>query len=476
MRNHGRCPGEAAVFLGMVLLDAPLNAANQILAAGLDLPGGSQIWIGATVALLALVCFGWRITRSGGKKQPTDEAAAAPDRIAQLLAEKEKAEEANRLKSEFLANISQEIRTPLGSILGTLELALLTDPTAEQREYLEVSKNSAQALLDLLEDIVDFSKAEAEDIEIGHSEFSLRACLRSALSTMSLRAADKKLELDTQIADEIPDRLIGDPDRLRLVLLKILDNAVKVSSNGKILFHVGLEASDTGLKRNSTGSICLVFSIEDNGPGIPGDKRETIFQSARPADGPMTRKYGGTGMGLAVCGRFVRLMGGRIWVDRSDKSGSRFCFTARFDLPKGTALVQTPSEPNGKTEWTNAVRVLVAEDNRVNQMVTSRLLEKHGFQTFLANNGREALQILQWQPVDMVLMDVQMPVMDGLEATRRIREIEKKTGKHLPILAMTAKALQGDRDQCLSAGMDGYIAKPVESKQLLQAIRNVVAQ
>ena len=293
---------------------------------------------------------------------------------------------------------------------------------------------------------------------------------------MSLRAADKKLELDTQIADEIPDRLIGDPDRLRLVLLKVLDNAVKVSSNGKILFQVGLEDSGAGLKRNLTGSICLVFSIEDNGPGIPGDKRDVIFQSARPADGSVTRKYGGTGMGLAVCGRFVRLMGGRIWLDRSDKSGSRFCFTARLDLPKGTALMQPPPEPGGRAEWTNAVRVLVAEDNRVNQMVTSRLLEKHGFHTFLANNGREALEILQWEAVDMVLMDVQMPVMDGLEATRRIREMEKKTGVHLPILAMTAKALQGDREQCLGAGMDGYIAKPVESKQLLQAIRNVVSK
>ena len=435
-------------------------------------------WIGAAAAVLALIAWALYTLRRGPKSASAQ--GAAEERIAQLLAEKERAEEANRLKSQFLANISEEIRTPLGSVLGTLELALLADPTPEQREYLELSKNSAQALLDLLEDIVDFSKAEAQEIEIGHSEFSLRTCIRGAVSTMALRAADKRLELTTEINDEIPDRLIGDPDRLRMVLLKILDNAVQVSSNGVVRFQVDVDSSNTHVRRASTASLSLVFSIEDKGPGLSTEKANALFQSGVESTAVTgtgtTRRYGGTGSGLALCGRYVRLMGGRIWLDRSDKRGSRFCFTAMFELPKGAILTPGSAERPGTPAWSKAVRVLVAEDNRVNQTVTSRLLEKHGFHTFLANNGREALETIQWESIDLVLMDVQMPVMDGLEATRRIREMEKKSGAHLPILAMTAKALQGDRDLCLSAGMDGYIAKPVEPKQLLEAIRSVVAK
>jgi len=433
--------------------------------------------IAAAVAIFALAFGLWRALR---RRNGSVSGQLGEDRIAQLLAEKEKAEEANRLKSQFLANIGEEIRTPLGSILGTLELALLADPTAEQREYLELSKNSAQALLDLLEDIVDFSKAEAHEIEIGHSEFSLRTCIRGAVSTMALRAADKRLELTTEISEEIPDRLIGDPDRLRMVILKILDNAVQVSSNGVVRFQVEVDSSSTHARRASTASLNLIFSIEDKGPGLSTEKANALFQSgaesAAVAGTGSTRRYGGTGSGLALCGRYVRLMGGRIWLDRSDKRGSRFCFTATFELPKGAILTPASAERPGAPTWSKAVRVLVAEDNRVNQTVTSRLLEKHGFHTFLANNGREALETIQWESIDLVLMDVQMPVMDGLEATRRIREMEKKSGAHLPILAMTAKALQGDRDQCLSAGMDGYIAKPVEPKQLLEAIRSVVTK
>jgi len=215
--------------------------------------------------------------------------------------------------------------------------------------------------------------------------------------------------------------------------------------------------------------------VEDHGPGIPRHKRDAIFQFQpfQQLDGSATRKYGATGMGLAMCGRFVRLMGGRIWLDTDVKAGSRFCFTVRVGLPS-TLLKKSQTDPVEK-DWMKRLRVLVAEDNRVNQVVTSRILAKQGIQALVANNGRKALEIIQLETVDLVLMDVQMPEMDGLEATRRIRELEKKTGAHLPILAMTAEAMQGDRDKCLAAGMDGYLAKPVQSKQLYDAIESLLA-
>jgi CheY-like chemotaxis protein len=192
-------------------------------------------------------------------------------------------------------------------------------------------------------------------------------------------------------------------------------------------------------------------------------------------DGSTTRKYGATGMGLAMCGRLVRLMDGRIWLDSNVKTGSRFCFTVRVGVPENSAPERPLPSDAERRDWIKGKRVLVAEDNRVNQMVASRLLEKYGFQALGAHSGRAALEMLQFERVDLVLMDVQMPDIDGLEATRRIREMEKKTGAHLPILAMTANAMQGDRDKCLSAGMDGYLAKPVQGDQLYQAIESLLA-
>jgi len=305
----------------------------------------------------------------------------------------------------------------------------------------------------------------------------------------------------TRVAPEIPDRLIGDKDRLRQILVALLDNAVRFSSDpqdgarlavpnalgaalrslnaatAKVSLDVSLERDRGDGKGGTVETAALRFTIHLNGPGVPQEQRDAIFQTFRQGEASDVPQIGGAGLGLALCGRLVRLMGGRIWLDTKADLGSQFCFTARFELPQNAAQAAglAVSVKPGK-EWIKGLKVLVAEDNRINQVVTSRMLEKHGFHALVANNGREALQMLQWEPVDLVLMDVQMPELDGLEATRRIRELEKKTGAHLPILAMTANAMQGDRDECISAGMDGYLAKPVESKQLLRAIENLVAQ
>ncbi len=433
----------------------------------------SESLVAIGIVVFAVAFWKWRRNRLLREKEEL--AARVAERTQELFDQKARAEDANRLKSQFLANISHEIRTPISGVLGTLELTLMTELTREQREYLELSRSSAESLLALLDDLLDFSKVETEKIEIDHVEFSLQHCLQGATNTMTARAEEKRIQIRTLIAPDFPDRLMGDPDRLRQVLLKILDNAVKFSTAGEVVLTVSLDPQANQVEDAHGRSLSLLFSVEDRGPGIPRHKREAIFQFQpfQQLDGSTTRKYGAAGMGLAMCGRLVRLMGGRIWLDTDVKAGSRFCFTVRVGLP--SALLKKSQTGPVEKDWMKRLRVLVAEDNRVNQVVTSRILAKHGVQTLVANNGRKALEMLQLETVDLVLMDVQMPEMDGLEATRRIREMEKKTGAHLPILAMTAEAMQGDRDKCLAAGMDGYLAKPVQSKQLYDAIENLLA-
>jgi signal transduction histidine kinase/CheY-like chemotaxis protein len=440
-----------------------------------------EILVGLVTLFLAYKSWAWRKLRL--EEHGKDLAVAVEQRTRELAAEKERAEAANRLKSQFLANISHEIRTPMNGVLGTLELALMTDPTREQREYMELSKSSAEALLALLDDILDFSTIEAEKLQINPVEFSLGQCLRSVVTALTRRAAEKGLELRTEIAAGVPDRLYGDPDHLRPVLLKIVENAIKFSSAGSIVIAVKLDDQSPEHKYASSGGLSLLFSVQDSGIGISKNQQGMIFEPFQQVDGSATRKYGGTGLGLAICGRLVRLMHGRIWLDSDAGRGSKFFFTARFGLPQqtvGPASATQPAAPKKTPVPTpkntgGQVSVLLAEDNRINQIVTARLLEKRGFRTVLAKNGREAFEMLDRESVDLVLMDVQMPEMDGFEATRRIREREKKTGGHLPIVAMTAHVLDGDREKCLDAGMDAYLAKPVESGQLYKMIEEMLA-
>jgi signal transduction histidine kinase/ActR/RegA family two-component response regulator len=435
---------------------------------------------GLLIAFLAYKSWTWRRVRlEDHGRELTD---AVERRTRELAVEKERAEAANRLTSQFLENISHEIRTPMNGVLGTLELALTTELTREQREYMELSRSSAEALLALLDDILDFSKIEAEKLQSHPVAFSLGSCLRGVIGAVTRRAAEKGLDLRTEIARNVPDNLYGDPDHLRPVLLKIVENAIKFSSSGSIVVGVKLDDQRPEHSPASGESLALLFSVQDRGIGISKHKQGQIFEPFQQVDGSVTRKYGGTGLGLAICGRLVRLMHGRIWLDSEDGKGSKFFFTARFGVPQRAEITAPAPPPVPKKAPVRAPRntrdqvsVLLAEDNRINQIVTARLLQKRGFRTILAKNGREAFEMLEREPVDLVLMDVQMPEMDGFEATRRIREQEKKTGAHLPIVAMTAHALDGDREKCLDAGMDAYLAKPVQSAQLYKMIEEMLA-
>ena len=372
---------------------------------------------------------------------------------------KRDAEAASRAKSEFLATMSHEIRTPLNGVLGMAELLLATPLDETQRKYARTVLRSGQTLLDIIKDILDFSKIEAGKLSLEAIDFDLRQLIEDSAAPFVARARDKGLEFSVVVPADLPGRWRGDPVRLRQILMNLLSNAIKFTARGRVTVRVEPE-------RIADARGALRFEVSDTGAGIADDARERIFDAFTQADGSITRQYGGTGLGLAICKRLVALMAGEIGVDSAPGRGSRFWF--RVSLDRSSAEAAEAADPVAPTVRFDGARVLIVEDNPVNQEVARATLESLGCRADLAADGQQAVEAVARTTYDLVLMDCQMPVLDGFAATAEIRRRERDGGAHLPIVALTANVVKGFRERCVAAGMDDYLSKPFDRARLTE--------
>lgn len=387
--------------------------------------------------------------------------------IDELVIARKNAMEVAEARSLFLANMSHEIRTPMNGIIGMVDILKKTKLAEDQRDYLAIIESSGDSLLSIINDLLDYSKLEAGKLELENIPFMLSHELNNVFRMLDVLARKKDITLSLEIDEMTPDFLTGDPVRLKQIIINLVNNAIKFTHVGGVTIKVDPQ------RLKGKKSIILQFEITDTGIGISEDGKKALFQSFSQADKSTTRKFGGTGLGLVICKNLVEMMGGEIGVESVLGKGSTFWFTAVFDIIAEDvyqlAVQDETTDHLKKTEFNKRLKILLAEDNKINQKVASAILSKMGHVVDIANNGKEAVDLYRGSNYDIIFMDIQMPEMDGMEATLKIREFEEAENKvkKIPIIALTANAMEKDREKYLGAGMDDYISKPFKSEELV---------